>query len=432
MIRRTLAGGLLLLLPVHPDPAHDVGNRPEIDLLFEIEDSALRYTAYLPVSLLCQEVFHCERYDQFVWIAEGERGRFASEIVRWFAERHPVRVDRVAVQPIFSGSEIIPLPANVNLGGQQLQDDDYRQVAACEIRLWYPLPAAPRQISMVWTSYQSVPTPPGAEPGAPPPDALQPATGTVVWRDRMRILQFSPDEPEYVWHGPGSASAPEHLLAGTAAEPPRASWRLPVPSLLALLIGLVAAWRTRTRGALRSLAALGVGALAAGACWGVGRVSVPAPWPRGIARPQRAEAIEIFRTVHANIYRAFDYVDEGDVYDTLARSVDGPLLERTFDAVYQGLILHEEGGAISRVERVEPLEVAVREDWVPPPGEPAAFQVESRWRVHGIVKHWGHVHRRVNQYAARYALAPRGGQWRIVQSEFLEQLRVEGEAAGGR
>jgi len=54
-----------------------------------------------------------------------------------------------------------------------------------------------------------------------------------------------------------------------------------------------------------------------------------------------------------NVYRAFDYHSESDIYDTLARSVHGELLADLYLKIKQGLIMQEQGGAVARVQAVK-------------------------------------------------------------------------------
>jgi hypothetical protein len=149
--------------------------------------------------------------------------------------------------------------------------------------------------------------------------------------------------------------------------------------------------------------------------------------------PDLAEARAVFEPLHTNIYRAFDYTRDEDVYDALAASVDGALLERLFDEVYRSLVMQEEGGAVSRVERVRHLDTNVREVGVSEVAaasaaatQPrAAFVVDARWQVDGAVYHWGHAHFRTNEYRAEYTVAATERGWRIVASRMLEQRRVD-------
>ena len=90
------------------------------------------------------------------------------------------------------------------------------------------------------------------------------------------------------------------------------------------------------------------------------------------------------------MYDAFSARSESEVYDILAVTVDAEILDELYAEVYESLILRDEGGAVSKVEGIDVLErdVALDADGAP------AFDVDWSWRVHGLVSHWGHLHRR--------------------------------------
>jgi hypothetical protein len=54
-----------------------------------------------------------------------------------------------------------------------------------------------------------------------------------------------------------------------------------------------------------------------------------------------------------NVYRAFDFREESDIYDVLERSVEGELLREVYLEMRRGLILASQGGASARVKDVE-------------------------------------------------------------------------------
>ena len=57
------------------------------------------------------------------------------------------------------------------------------------------------------------------------------------------------------------------------------------------------------------------------------------------------------RLLH-NVYRAFDFRDEERIYDTLALSVSGDLLEQIYLETRRGLELQSQGGARAKVKEV--------------------------------------------------------------------------------
>ena len=68
------------------------------------------------------------------------------------------------------------------------------------------------------------------------------------------------------------------------------------------------------------------------------------------------DATQVFAQLHKNMFRAFDYQDESDVYDALSKSVDGELLRQLYLDINQSLKVKEQGGAIARVNEVNLLE----------------------------------------------------------------------------
>ncbi len=142
----------------------------------------------------------------------------------------------------------------------------------------------------------------------------------------------------------------------------------------------------------------------------------------------REDAQAAFAPLHANLYRALDYVREGDVYDVLAHSADGPLLEALYRDMRRSLTIEEAGGAVGRVMAVRPIETVVGAiEIVPRKGAAARteFVVDARWQVDGTVSHWGHRHDRTNEYRARYRVAATDGGWRIVSQDLLDEHRVD-------
>jgi hypothetical protein len=131
--------------------------------------------------------------------------------------------------------------------------------------------------------------------------------------------------------------------------------------------------------------------------------------------PTRASIAE---TLLKNIYRAFDYRDEKVIYDALARSVQGELLADTYLKIHGGLLMQEQGGAVARVQLVEPLETRISN------AQSAAYTAQVKWRVTGTVEHWGHIHTRINAYEAVLRISRAAGAWKITGLEAGKQERV--------
>ena len=119
-----------------------------------------------------------------------------------------------------------------------------------------------------------------------------------------------------------------------------------------------------------------------------------------------------------NIYRAFDYRQEEQIYDVLARSVDGELLTRIYLETRRGLELANQGGARAKVKQIELTELHAEAV------DAGGFAAVATWTVNGSVGHGGHVHQRRNQYRAELTVRPLEGAWKLTDIEILQEQRM--------
>ena len=125
-----------------------------------------------------------------------------------------------------------------------------------------------------------------------------------------------------------------------------------------------------------------------------------------------------------NIYRAFDWRDESVIYDRLALSIAGDLLSDVYLQTRRSMELEGQGGARVKVDAVDILD-ASPEDVT----ESGGFVYRCRWNASGSVGHWGHIHRRTNQYEAVFTVEPIEGRWRIAAIDLREEKRIDAGAA---
>lgn len=142
------------------------------------------------------------------------------------------------------------------------------------------------------------------------------------------------------------------------------------------------------------------------------KIQVPTGKPAVVAEQ---DANEITYSLLHNTYRAFDYRDEGVIYDVLARSAEGDLLKQIYLETQKSLTLANQGGARVKVDQVDLLSCQST------PNEDGGFVADCEWTVEGTVGHWGHVHRRKNQYRAEVEINAKDGQWKISQLTVLDQ-----------
>ncbi len=262
----------------------------------------------------------------------------------------------------------------------------------------FPTTELPQSVVMDWDLWderiQRIPVS-AVDQAGPLPTFLEPDWRQLVWTNYLK----NPEIPSLV-----------------PVESPSAAWRVLLagilPLLLALALGtclwlLIKVRRQGSLGAPASLAALLIVA------------SVVADNQGESNKPQSERASAIVGSLLHNIYRAFDYRQEGDIYDVLAQSVVGDLLTDIYLETRRGLVLANQGGAQAKVKNVVLESVTVQPD----PGEDS-FTVEANWTVHGSVGHWGHIHQRSNRYLALLTLVVDEQQWKLANMSVLQEERL--------
>lgn len=323
------------------------------------------------------------------------------EVESYFKQRNPVHVDGIRVLPALKDLKFIqvdnfePGTAPSEHKGQILQ------YVRAEILLSHGAKSRPEEVRMKWETFL--------------PPELQETIVTLSAFGSRQLILFNKSENEQVWQsrmrGPSVMD-----ISRVKFEPTRVNlWLAWAYGLSILVVGY--SFRRHPLPVTIISAALIVGLFFCLPTRGQVSTNVLLPVP--------ANAAALFGAHLRNIYRAFDYTNEEDIYDTLAQSVDGPMLDEIYNQVYQSLLQRDEGGAVSMVQRVEILESNLEQNEPAGKASSAQLSIQCRWRVHGAVEHWGHSHKRLNEYHATYVLKPRDGRWKITHVEVKEQKRIE-------
>ena len=151
-----------------------------------------------------------------------------------------------------------------------------------------------------------------------------------------------------------------------------------------------------------------------------GTVAVPNPFHEPQA-PRGDDARRVASAVLFDTYRAFNLTDEEEVFNRLAESVTGDLVEDLY------LDSRRRLNAGTR----EGTEVTVRDVSVVEIGDPAertagsgAFSYDCRWVVTSRVRHLQHIHHRQNIYGGVLTLTVDGSRWKIARVELASEDRV--------
>ncbi len=404
LLAMMLGGNARADTTVHPQDG------PHADIRIRISDEVVRFNVLMNLAF-ADEIAPVYRE------AEGavhpvEEQALQQGLMAYFREKNRVMIDGVEVTPVLrefsvERGDLSMLPLFPIIGTKGL--------VRINVELEYSAKSPPKKVAMYWATF-------------PPDFATRDDEGNMdpmqvvaqlEAEGTFKVFGFTAQEPEYVWYSTGKKLFEE--VPEIAPSPKRT---LPVVSigLFAAAAGgvVLALAGSRSRTMLFLVMALVTGA----GGWmtlGVGRMEIGGAADASLTE---AQALSVFHPLHANIYRAFDYNEEGEIYDALARSVDGDLLDSLYNEVYQSLIMEEEERAVSRVQEVRPVATEVitadAHEF-----EQRAFTARHRWQVDGVVYHWGHSHTRTNEYFAEYTVVHLDEGWRIATSKTLESFRVD-------
>ena len=136
--------------------------------------------------------------------------------------------------------------------------------------------------------------------------------------------------------------------------------------------------------------------------------------------PANDNAKAIVANLLHNVYRAFDYREESEIYDVLARSVGEELLTDIYLSTRRSLVIKKQGGAQSKVKDISLEELTIK-----PSDEDNSFIAEATWTVNGSVGHWGHIHQRSNRYEAEFVIGSVDNVWKIKTMKVYNEERIK-------
>ena len=341
------------------------------------------------------------------YIEEEEFDPVRQTIAQFFMARESVLIDGERLKPILDRtayvestmlrSRFIEMPERVPLN-----------TAMVGVIITYLTDGIPQQVETSWDLFsdriQKV-TASMIDPAGPFPHDLEPGDTVLKWTNYLKNYTIPTVQQISI------------------AEKHR-SMRIPIVSLLCLVLavplGFLGITKSRTSTSKRTYTALAVvcviGAVAA---YPSAKISIGA---NAVAHQITEEdAAELIYSLMKNVYRAFDFREEEDVYDKLALSVTGDLLTDIYLQSRKSLQIEQAGGAQAKVEDVKVLE-AVAQDSAKQKG---AIDIRTKWSAAGTVGHWGHIHTRMNVYEAIVTIAPIEGVWKISSLEVLDETRVD-------
>ena len=367
-----------------------------------ITNYEVRHEILIPLLTLEKWVKITRENEDFLDVSEQENAK--ETITAFFKDRNPVIVDGITVKPVVSKLQFFGLDIN-----DFAKDVEPRRVSTYQARigiiLSYTTKGSPSSVKMIWDTFSD----------------FAPFLQSIVFiqDNEAKINYFKEGDHEFIWNNESNPSSKE--IISTPLPKFSKTWSLPIFSLIAL-IGTIACscdtFHKRKSVSIKNRSVIMASLLAIGIfSFPFFHVSIKPPFTQTI-EINKVEADNLILAVLRNIYRAFDYNDESDVYDVLANSVDGRLLDELFIQIQNGLYMQKEGGAIANVK-----EVKLIDNQIMPTSQSGSrdFQLhlKCRWQVTGIVEHWGHIHTRKNEYEAKFILSALPSAWKITEYDIL-------------
>ncbi len=319
------------------------------------------------------------------------------KVIEFLSQHHPMTIDGEPAEPAAVRADFLERSLRTSRVIDPPEELDLN-AAIMGVKFIYPHEGFADTATMRWDLFddkiQMVPVS-AVDPTGPLPQFLEPDYDVLEWQNFIRI----PVMPQLA-----DVSAPPGFVSRLLFY---GRWLLALVAALMLLRFAREVTGNKTGWVMSGTAALAATVIAASAWWFGGQ-----------ARLDDTAARDVVAGLLTNVYRAFDFRAESDVYDVLERSVDGDLLREVYLEMRRGLVLASQGGASARVKDVELVELQ------PEPADDQGIRARTTWRVRAAVGHWGHIHERRNEYQADLRLQPIDGAWKLVGVEILDEVRL--------
>ncbi|UCD68085.1 MAG: hypothetical protein JSW48_15085 [Betaproteobacteria bacterium] len=350
------------------------------------------------------------RGEEYIEVDELET--LKQRIGEFLMTKNPVLVDGKALRPILDRTNYVRL----SLQGIRLIEKPERldlSTAIVGVIITYLTDGLPQEVTCDWELFseriQRVPAT-SVDPAGPLLSFVSPDDNVHTWTNFLKKYQE-----------PTVEAVP---VSGSLGE-----LRVPIGTVLCIGALLPLGWQIRKsrrngKALLVPVSAFVVAIVGAIALYPHFVASVPKPAALSGALPdERAKGL--LQALMKNLYRAFDFRQEEDVYDKLALSVSGDLLSDIYLQNRKSFAVQQAGGAQAKIKEVEVLQASAEQVG----SGPLTYAITGKWSAMGTVGHWGHVHTRKNLYDAVVTIANTDGRWKITDLELLDETRIQPQAA---
>jgi len=323
-----------------------------------------------------------------------------AKVVNFLIKKNIVDIDGEKPTPIIDKIHFV----EVNMYGIQILENakpmDYSS-AIIGVIFAFPHPGIPQRVTIDWELFNNIVTTvpnTATDPAGPMKYLLAPDDNILIWQNYLKTYKLP--------------TISEVTISNASLD-------LPVISFLIIIfiVGILLRRKTQLKEFLRrKWGWLLTGFVIALIAFPIFiTIDIPFMLKTSFSTP---EAKKLVNELLKNTYRAFDFREESDIYDKLEVSSTGDLLSEVYLQTRKSMIIENQGGIRAKVNDVTILEVEKVS------GDKDGLSYSCKWQVGGTVGHWGHIHRRTNQYQAIINVRPVGGVWKMYGLDMIEEVRL--------
>jgi hypothetical protein len=348
-----------------------------------------------------------------VYVEVDELEALKQGIGEFLLEKNPVRIDGKEIRPILDRTNYV----KVSLTGIKLVEVPERleiSTAIVGVIITYLTDGLPQEVTVDWELFtdqvQRIPAT-ATDPAGPLMTYLTPDDSVHTWKNFLKNYTLPTVQEVSVRGSLGEIRLPLGTVAAV---------------ILLLPLGVLLIRRARRGEAVKTIVAVAVLVSIGGAVsYPYAQVAFARPaMVAGNLDDEKSRAL--LQALLKNVYRAFDFRDEEDVYDKLALTVMGDLLAELYLQNRKSFAIRKAGGAQAKIKTVDVRQAQAKRL----EGGSLGYAITGRWTALGTVGHWGHIHTRQNLYDAVVTVEAIDGHWMITDLNLLEERRIDPSEPG--
>lgn len=388
-----------------------------------VEARQLRVELLVPLNVLAT-LFEIESADAD-FLQREEMIAAEQRIRKYFSSGNPVAINGMDVPAKIQSVDFFPADQRDFALRRQVERISMAN-GRVGVSFAYPYRDVPSEIQLSWDKFGY---------------GLNSVQGYLFFGQEVQSQVFSRQlaDNRWMWKNSGVVKAPDPVEPVSVISSDLIALPFPIQgfvilSIVAATIGMTIGWLVHRRGRVVLLVGAMLGFIGT---WFLGWQTREQWFGTSPPEVQASSGDAAAKITLASLYRAFDFVQDAEIYAAMENCVAGEKLRDLYLQLLRDLQVEEQGGTVSRIESVEVVHVEPVSDASNIPSKKqimelsesskstgAVFQRRVQWKLTGLLEHWGHSHQRMNQYQALVTIADHEGYWKIID------LQIEAQTTG--